>query len=337
MVTPARRNVPAPYALADTGSSTATTNTLAASAAAATSRFTSGGAAATTSHAPPTSAGTKRRVCTVQPCAAASAESSAVSAGVTTVTSAPASASARAFAVATGPPPTSSTARPCSFKNRGNIDAPVVFMWPFHPPPVRPTVRPVDVMPDPPPGGPPSRPSRVAKSAVCFGLTRRTVNSDLASPRRVSSNGASNRRRASASSSGRTAANVSSVAGAASRSLIRNRNSLGENLRPAPLSDGSFCSSAAACSVRRNRSSRRRLGRDRAALAVVQQPRSAAGLVDEVVAVVPDQDDARTLGDVSVVGHVDGELGEDVVLDPSVEDGNERFERDGMGPARRRS
>jgi threonine aldolase len=65
------------------------------------------------------------------------------------------------------------------------------------------------------------------------------------------------------------------------------------------------------------------LGRGGLALAAVQQPGAAVGVVDEVVAVVADEGHAGALGDVGVVGHVDEQLGELVVLDPVVEDGDE--------------
>jgi hypothetical protein len=110
-----RRTMPPRYALADAMSSTALTNRPRAVAAAATSRLTSGGAAATTQRAPSRSLATKLRSTSVTSSARISSQIS----GATTVIRAPAAIRPASLLAAIGPPPTTTTGRPASFKNTG--------------------------------------------------------------------------------------------------------------------------------------------------------------------------------------------------------------------------
>src|SRR4051812_23426651 len=92
------------------------------SAADATWRFTSGGAADTTSQAPSRSRSTNGRSTTVTAPSqrSISARAGAPIAGATSTISAPVPRSPASFAAATGPPPTTSTRRPASFRKTGN-------------------------------------------------------------------------------------------------------------------------------------------------------------------------------------------------------------------------
>ena len=166
--------------------------------------------------------------------------------------------------------------------------------------------------------------SRAARSVHLM----RTANSSLAPPTRASSKGPAKSVLHSASSSGLTAANVASLLGAARRSLTRNSSSLVAKLT-LPASAGSRSSSAAACSVRRARSPSRSPGGQPRALAVVQQAGPALAFVHEVIGAVADQHDAGTLRHVPVVGDVDGQLGEQPLLDPAVEHRDEVLDVDG--------
>ena len=72
---------------------------------------------------------------------------------------------------------------------------------------------------------------------------------------------------------------------------------------------------------------------------MVSRPVLPAALVDAVVDLVADQDHARTVGHVRVVGDVDQQARQRALLDEAVEDADERVQIDGAapGPARRRT
>jgi hypothetical protein len=58
-------------------------------------------------------------------------------------------------------------------------------------------------------------------------------------------------------------------------------------------------------------------------LAVVHDPALVPGLIERIVTLVRDEHDPRTGGHVAVVGHVDEEILQRALLNPSVVDGNE--------------
>jgi hypothetical protein len=132
----------------------------------------------------------------------------------------------------------------------------------------------------------------------------------------------------SVSSSGRSAASVASLLGAASRSLTRKSSSLvAKRTLPA---EGRIALEQG----RRVQRSPRQIAeplvrRQPRALAVVQQAGPSLAFVHEVVGTVADQHHTRPLGHVPVVGDVDGQLGEQPLLDPAVEHRDEVLDVDG--------
>ena len=155
-------------------------------------------------------------------------------------------------------------------------------------------------------GGPPARSSSVA-SGGDVGLLIRTANSSFGPPARASSNGPANSVLQSASSSGRSAANVASRVRRGEAVVHAEQELVGRELDLAGQRQVLLQQRRRV--QRAPRQIAQPLGRRQAgALAVVEQAGAPLALVEEVVRAVADQDDARALRDVLVVGDVDRQL-----------------------------